>query len=269
MKYTAIEIARENEVMIIRLNRPERMNAVNEAMYTEIQDVLNKTGADHEIRSLIITGSVLKRHCVEKQAFCAGADLKDHSSGRRDQAARRAYIELAHETTRMIYSYPKPTIAAVNGPARGAGLEMAINCDFILMAETATMAFTEVGLGTFVGGASTSLLPTLIGMTKAKELIYTCKVIDGNQALALGLASRTVPVAQLTEAALSLANELSEKAPISMRMAKNLLHSSRLYDIETALKHETEAILACMETEDWHEGIRAFAEKRKPVYTGK
>ncbi len=267
--YSAIESTRENQAMVIRLNRPERMNAVNEAMYGEIRDVLKRTESDDGIRALIITGSVLKRDGVEKQAFCAGADLKDHSSGRRDTAARRAYIELAHETTRMIYRYPKPTIAAVNGPARGAGLEMAINCDFILMAENATLAFTEVGLGTFVGGAVTSLLPTLVGMTRAKELIYTCKAIDGNQALALGLALKTVPVAYLMEAALSLAEDLSAKAPISMKMAKSMLQGSRFHDIETVLKNETEAILSCMETEDWHEGIRSFVEKRKPIYRGK
>jgi enoyl-CoA hydratase len=269
VNYETIESTRTNNVMIIRLNRPDRMNAVNETMYREIQDVLKRSESDSEIRSLIITGSVLKRGTIKKQAFCAGADLKEHASGTRDQAAQRAYIELAHETTRMIYTCPRPVIAAVNGPARGAGLELALNCDFILMAEDATLAFTEVGLGTFVGGAVTSHLPALVGTVKARELIYTCKVIDGKQAVYIGLALKSVPVEQLMETALSMADDLSEKAPLSMKLAKDMLHNSRFHDIETVLKHETEAILSCMETEDWHEGIQSFMQKRKPVYKGK
>ena len=269
MKYVTIESTRTNNVMIIRLNRPDRMNAVNETMYREIQDVLQKTVSDNEIRSLVITGSVLKKGAVEKQAFCAGADLKEHSSGTRDKAGRRAYIELAHQTTRMVYTYPKPIIAAVNGPARGAGLELAINCDFILMAENATLAFTEVGLGTFVGGGVTLHLPALVGMIKARELIYTCKVIDGNQAVSMGLALKSVPVEQLLQSTLRLADDLTEKAPLSMKLAKDMLHNSMLYNIETVLEHETEAILSCMETEDWHEGIQSFIHKRKPIYKGR
>lgn len=269
MNYVAIESTCINDVMVIRLNRPDRMNAVNEIMYREIQDVIRRTDSDNNIRSLVITGSVLKSGNIEKQAFCAGADLKEHASGNRNQAERRAYIELAHETTQMIYTYPKPVIAAVNGPARGAGLELAINCDFILMAENATLAFTEVGLGTFVGGGVTSHLPTLVGMIKARELIYTCRVINGNQAVSMGLAFKSVPGEQLMETTLSLANNFSDKAPLSIKLAKDMLHNSMLYDIETVLKHETEAILSCMETEDWHEGIQSFIQKRIPIYKGK
>jgi len=269
MDYTAIKCTQDNSLMIIQLNRPERMNAVNEAMYEEIQDVLKNTETDKDIRVLIITGSVLKRGHVEKQAFCAGADLKEHASGSRDKAGRRAYIELAHETTRMIYEYPKPTIAAINGPARGAGLEMALNCDFILMAEQATLAFTEISLGTFVGGGITQHLPAIVGMAKAKELIYSCKVVDGHQALNIGMALKTVPVEQLMEAATSLATGLSEMAPISLQFAKKMMHSSKLHDIKTVLAQETEAILSCMETEDWQEGTRSFMEKRKPRYKGR
>ncbi len=269
MNLTTIAYEKNETVGVIRLNRPERMNAVNETMYREIQEVLRDSEADNDIRVLIITGSVLKRGDVEKQAFCAGADLKEHAAGKRDKAQKKSYIELAHETTRRIYEFPKPIIAAINGPARGAGVETALNCDFILMADTATLAFTETSLGTFVGGGITSLLPSIIGVMKAKELIYTGKVLDGKATVELGVALKSVPVDDLFDTALSLAKNLSEKAPLSLKFAKERLQNSKLIDIEEALKQETEAILSCMETEDWHEGIKAFMEKRKPIYKGR
>jgi enoyl-CoA hydratase len=256
-------------VATIRLNRPERMNAVIEEMYSEIQDALARARADPGIRCLILTGTVLRREGVEKQAFCAGADLKKHSAGERNREDRRRYIRLAHETTQGIYDLPKPVIAAVNGPARGAGTEMALCCDLVLMAEEATLALPETGLGTFVGGGVTHLLPRLIGISKAKELVYTGKVIDGKRAVELGLAVACYPAAQLIDEARALARAISEKAPMSIAFAKRLLQSGADLDYPAALEQETEAILACMESEDWEEGIRAFVEKRKARFLGR
>jgi enoyl-CoA hydratase len=269
MNYQTVKFEKDRNIALIRLNRPERMNAVNETMYLEIQDVLRQTRTAADIRALIITGSVLKKGEVVKQAFCAGADLKEHSSGKRSHAQKRKYIELAHQTTRMLHEFPKPVIAAVNGPARGAGAEMVINCDFVLMAEKATIAFPEVGLGTFVGGGVTYLLPAIVGMMKAKELIYSGKIIDGKCAVDLGLAVKSVPVDELLDQALLFAGELSQNAPLSMMFAKSRLQGSGALDMKTVLALETDAILSCMDTEDWHEGITAFMEKRKPVYKGK
>ena len=269
MVFNTIKYKKDTHIGLIKLNRPERMNAVNETMYREIQEVLENVNSDNDIRVIIITGSVLKKDNVVKQAFCAGADLKEHAAGKRSKAQKKKYIELAHETTRMIYEFPVLTIAAINGPARGAGVEMALNCDFILMADNATLAFTETSLGTFVGGGVTSHLPLIIGIAKAKELIYTGKVINGRDAVGLGIALKSVPVKQLLNSAVTLAKELSEKAPVSMKFAKKRLQNAKLLTIKEVLKHETEAILSCMETEDWHEGIKAFMEKRKPVYKGR
>ncbi|HIJ19963.1 MAG TPA: enoyl-CoA hydratase/isomerase family protein, partial [Deltaproteobacteria bacterium] len=180
-----------------------------------------------------------------------------------------AYILLAHETTRMIHDFPKPVIVAVNGPARGAGAEMAINGDFILMADAATIAFPETGLGTFVGGGVTFLLPQLVGMMKAKELIYTGKIVTGPEAVKLGLALESFPVEELMPAALALAGKLAEKAPLSMAFVRDLVHNAPHRDFKTVILVEAEAILACMNTADWHEGIASFGEKRKPVFTGR
>jgi enoyl-CoA hydratase len=269
LNYQTIKYEKEQRIGIIRLFRPERMNAVNETMYREIQEVLRQVDPDDNIRALIITGSVLKRGDEEKQAFCAGADLKEHSAGKRSHTQKRKYIELAHETTGKIYKFPKPVIAAVNGPARGAGAEMALNCDFIIMAEQATIAFPETGLGSFVGGGVTRLLPAIVGMMRAKELVYSGKVIDAQLAVQLGLALQFVPVEQLFDITLQFAGELSEKAPLSMKFAKSRLQDSGVFDMKTVLALETDAILSCMDTEDWQEGISAFQQKRKPLYKGR
>jgi enoyl-CoA hydratase len=269
MNYDTVEYAEDGSLGIIKLNRPERMNAVIEEMYLEIQDVLGRARDDAAIRVLILTGSVLKKGDVEKQAFCAGADLKKHSTGERSHAQKREYIMLAHDTTRLIYEFPKPVIAAINGPARGAGAEMALSCDFIFMAEDATLAFPETGLGSFVGGGVTYHLPRIVGLAKAKELIYSGRLIDGKGAVDIGLALRCFPVATLMEEAKSFAQELCEKAPISMMWAKKRLQQSAALDIETIVLLEAEAILACMDTEDWREGIQSFDEKRKPVFKGR
>ena len=269
MGYETIQYTCEGHTGILRLNRPERMNAVIEEMYLEIQDALNVAREDVNVRVLILTGSVLKRGDVEKQAFCAGADLKKHDTGDRTHSQKRAYILLAHETTRLLHEFPKPTIAVVNGPARGAGTEMALNCDFILMSEEATLAFPETGLGTFVGGGITSLLPRMVGLTKAKDLIYSGQVIDGKEALALGLALNSLPLQSLMDQAKEFAESIGEKAPISLALAKKRLQQSSTLDLRTVLQLEAEAILSCMDTEDWHEGVRAFNEKRKPQYKGK
>ena len=269
MSYDTIEYQVEDNLGILKLNRPERMNAVIEEMYEEIQEVLRLAGANEQIRVLILTGSVLKKGDVLKQAFCAGADLKKHSSGERSHAQKREYIMLAHETTRKIYEFPKTIIAAINGPARGAGAEMALNCDFIFMAEDATLGFTETGLGTFVGGGVTYHLPRIIGLVKAKELVYSGKIVDGKTAVDLGLALKCFPVDRLIHESKVFAQALAEKAPVSMLLAKKRLQQSPALDIETVIHLEAEAILSCMDTEDWHEGIRSFNEKRKPIYKGK
>ncbi len=267
--YDTIEYFRDEGVGIIKLNRPERMNAVIEEMYREIDEVLDLTRFDPKIHVLIITGSTLKREGIEREAFCAGADLKKHSRGDRSHAQKRDYILLGHETTRKIYEFPKPIIAAINGPARGAGSELALNCDLILMAMEATIAFPETGLGTFVGGGVTCHLPKIVGLMKAKELIYSGRVIDGKTAVDMGLALRCFPAAKLLKETILFAGQLCEKAPISMGFAKKRLQQSFALDMETVLSLEAEAILSCMDTDDWQEGVRSFNEKRKPIYKGK
>jgi enoyl-CoA hydratase len=268
MSFETIEILTDGPVATIRLNRPERMNAVIEKMYLEIQGGLSNLRADPVIRSVILTGSTVKRNGSEKQAFCAGADLKEHASGR-SPAQKRQYILLAHETIRLLHEFPRPVIAVVNGPARGAGAEMALACDLMLIAEDATLGFPETGIGTFVGGGATYLLPRQIGLARAKELIYTGRVLNGPAAVELGLALACYPVSSLTQEARNLAREIAEKAPVPIAMAKTHLQRAPDSNFITALHREAEAILACMNTADWREGLWAFREKRKPRFSGK
>lgn len=269
MELETVIYEEKGRVGVIRLNRPERMNAVVEEMYRDLRTVFQRARDNDEIRALILTGSVRRRPEGDKQAFCAGADLKKHAAGERSAWEQREYVHLAHDTTRQLYELPKPVIAAINGPARGAGAEMALNCDFILMADEATIAFPEVGLGTFVGGGSTSHLVRLVGLTTAKRLVYTGEVLDGPAAVECGLALRSVPLDQLMPAAEALAEELADKAPISLAFAKDQLQRAPGRDLDTVLLVEAEAIVACMKTEDWAEGIVAFREKRKPEFKGK
>jgi enoyl-CoA hydratase len=245
------------------------MNAVNEEMYSEISQLLQQYREDDEVRLVILTGSAKIKDDMEKQAFCAGADLKKHSTGERTHAQKRKYIQQAHETTGMLYRYPKPVIAAINGPARGAGAELALACDFIIMSEEATIAFPETGLGTFVGGGVTLHLPRIIGLMKAKELIYTGRVLGGAEAVELGIALYSYPMATFMDNVMEFAVSIASKAPISIALAKKHLQGSVMFDLETVLQLETDAILECMDTEDWQEGINAFNQKRNPVYRGK
>ncbi len=269
MTYSTILLDLDGPVATLRLNRPERMNAVIEAMYEELQHALERLERDPSVRAVVLTGSVLERDGVVKQAFCAGADLKAHAGGTRTPSQQRIYIELAHETTRRLAHHPQPVIAAVNGPARGAGAELVLCCDLVLMADEATLAFPEIGLGTFIGGGATFHLPRLVGLAHARELVYTGRVVDGPGAVAMGLALASVPAAELPAAATHLAATLAERAPISLRLAKRLLNESAELDLDTALVAETEAILECMATDDWREGVRAFAERRPPTFKGR
>jgi enoyl-CoA hydratase len=269
MAFETVLYERNGFVGVLRLNRPERMNAVIEQMYLDIRAVLAEARQDAHVRVLVITGSVRKGPEGEKQAFCAGADLKKHAAGDRTPWQKREYILLAHETTRMIYEFPKPVIVAVNGPARGAGTEMALNGDFLFMADTGTIAFPETGLATCVGGGATYLLTQLVGSMRARELIFTGRIVHGPEAVAIGLALKSVPVDQLMSEVLSFASVLAEKAPISLSLTKELIRQGPHRDMETVLLCESEAILACMNTEDWHEGISSFSEKRKPGFKGR
>lgn len=255
-------------VALLRLNRPQRMNAVSEQLYLDLQQTLASAGADRAIRAVVLTGGVLERDGRRKQAFCAGADLKEHAAGNRGEWQKRQYLMLAHDTCRRLFEFPKPVVAAINGPARGAGVELALNCDFIIMADSATLAFSETSLGTFVGGGATRLLERLVGLAQARRLIYSGCLVDGPQAVRLGVAIASLPVDDLLNEALRFCTGLAGKAPLSLAFAKELINLAPGRDLKTVMLAEAEAIMACMKTADWREGVESFAQGRQPEFTG-
>lgn len=250
----------QDQTVILRLNRPDRLNAVNLPMYAALESELRGLIADREVRALMITGS--------GRAFCVGADLKAHGEGEPSLDERKGYVDAGQRVHRLLQTIPKPVVAAVNGHAIGAGLELALSCDFIIVAEDAKLRLPEIGLGTFVGGGATYTLAQRVGYTKAKELIMLGLMFYGKEAEAMGLANAALPADAVLEAASELTAELARKAPISMAFAKRLLDRARDVDSETALRLEARALLQCMETRDWREGIDAFNEKRDPNFIG-
>ncbi len=255
-------------------------------MYEALEAELARIGADLETRVVIVTGA--------GRGFCSGADLKAH----RDEAPsrkggrayvdtgervfrgvraapagarrrRRAYVETSQRVFRALQTLPQPVVAAVNGHAIGAGCELALSCDFVIVAEEAKLRMPEVALGTFIGGGTAYTLRRRVGHARAAELILLGRYFTPEEAGAWGLANEVLPADEVLPAARRLAERLARNAPISMRLAKQLLDRAESADPEEALRLEAEALFTCMASEDWREGLEAFARKRDPVYRGK
>ncbi len=193
-------------------------------------------------------------------------DLRKGVLGERSEFEKRGYLIKANKVCQRLRNISKPVIAAVNGYALGAGAEMAVSSDFIIMKQSAQIGFPEVSIGTFLGGGVTHILPRLIGLAKARELVFTGERIDGGTAAAIGLATRALPDEGFEAGVAEFASTIASKAPLSMTLAKAHLNAVNNYEI--TLVSELEGIRACMTTHDWAEGISAFTEKRRPVFTG-
>ena len=253
-------VERDASVTILTLNRPERLNAVNPDLYREFKAALDGIEADHDVRAVVITGA--------GRGFCVGADLKSHSEGPMPAEQRREYIGLAQTVNVGLQHSRVPVVAAVNGHAIGAGLELALSADFVFVAQNAKLRLPEVALGTFVGGGVTYRLPRRVGDLKARELILAGDFFTGNDAATMGLANRALPAEDVLDTAVGLAKQLASSAPLSMAHAKRLLNRASEMTAEEALAEEADTLDAIMETEDWAEGVRAFAEKRPPQFSG-
>ncbi|GHC31955.1 enoyl-CoA hydratase/isomerase family protein [Aidingimonas halophila] len=258
--YETLIVKHRGPIAEIRFNRPHRLNAVIETLYREVLDALDQAEADPAIRVVILTG--------EGRAFCVGADMKAHGSAQRSLYERRRYLQLGNDVCERILCLKLPAIAAVNGYALGAGAEMAVACDFIVMDDEAQLGFPETGIGTCVGGGVSKLLPRLVGLSKARELLYTGRRIDGKEATRIGLAVASSPADTLAEEVDRLAESLACQAPVSMAMLKRLVNQGSHTDLESQLQQELDAVFTCSTTADWQEGVDAFAEKRSPVFRG-
>jgi len=256
---TLIYIKHDNYAEI-RFNRPHRLNAVVERFYLELLEALALSESDSNLRVVVLTG--------EGRSFCVGADMKEHDTAERTLYQRRQYLQLGNDVCEKIFRFKKPVVAAVNGYALGAGAEIALSCDFVLMDKAAEIGFPEISIGSCVGGGVTKLLPALVGMAKAKQLIFTGTRIDGVEAERIGLVTEAVDSAELRQRVESFVAELASKAPISMCLVKKLLNNSSSLDIDAQLQLELDAVYTCTTTADWQEGVYAFAQKRSPKFKG-
>lgn len=250
----------DGPVRTFRLNRPDRLNAVSLPMYRALKRGLEETAADRAVRVVILTGV--------GRAFCAGADLKAHGERRQTPGERREYIETGQRVYRLIQTLPQPVVAAVNGHAIGAGIELALSCDFIVMAEEAKLRLPEAALGTFIGGGTAFTLRRRVGYAKAAELILLGDFFSGRDAFEMGLANSLAPAEEVLDRARNLAGRLAKNAPISMRLAKRVLDLAERASPEETMRAEADALDECMASEDWREGLAAFAEGRDPNYRG-
>ncbi|PTD95711.1 enoyl-CoA hydratase/isomerase family protein [Pseudothauera lacus] len=259
MQFETILYSLHEQIAEIRLNRPQRLNAVTATLYDELNQALSLAEADQDARVVLLTG--------EGRAFCVGADLKEHKTGR-TAFDRRQYLLGEQLVCKRLLQLKKPVIAAVNGYALGAGAEMAMASDFILMAESAQIGLPEISIGNFLGGGVTWLLPRLVGLAKARELVFLGERIKGEEAVRIGLANRVLADEGFLDAARAFALKVAGKAPFSMQLAKEQLNMAAERTLDAALTAELEGMMFVGTTRDWQEGVDAFAEKRAPVFRG-
>ncbi|MBB5150118.1 MULTISPECIES: enoyl-CoA hydratase [Ureibacillus] len=250
----------EKGIGLITLNRPEAANAMSIQLLTDLNECLDEVAKNREIRVVLITGSGDK-------AFCAGADLKERKNMNEQQV--RETVRLIGSTVNRVEALPQPVIAVLNGVAFGGGLELALACDLRIASSEAKMGLTEVSLGIIPGAGGTQRLPRLIGLGKAKELIYTARRITASEALEINLINEVVEKEDLLKRATELAREIAKNAPLSLIQAKIAINKGIEVDLTTGLKIEELAYNELLYTEDRMEGLVAFQEKRQPQYVGR
>lgn len=260
MTGTVLLEKRAGELAVITLNRPQAANALSKEMLFDLDEVLENLKKDRSIRVVILTGS-------GEKVFCAGADLKERR-GMKEEEVLQAVRQIG-KVVNEVAGLPQPVIAALNGSTFGGGLELALACDLRIGALEAKYGLTETSLAIIPGAGGTQRLPRLVGMGKAKELIYTARRVSAEEAEAIGLLEYAVPREQVMEKACELAGAMVKNGPLALVQAKTAINRGAETNLETGLKIEELAYSALIPTEDRLEGLRAFAEMRAPVYKGR
>jgi 2-(1,2-epoxy-1,2-dihydrophenyl)acetyl-CoA isomerase len=255
--------AKHDGIATLVMNRPDRLNALNNELAMAINDALGRIAEDDAVRVLVITGA--------GRAFCAGGDLGALGKGRQTGATHELepLLRAGMQMVLKMRTMPQPVIAAVNGAAAGAGMNIALAADIRIAAEESTFGqnFAKVGLFPDYGG--TFFLPQLVGVSKAAELFYTGDMIDAKTALALGLVNQVVPAAQLEAAVRTLAQKIAQGPSLPIRAAKKAHFASEEKELSKALDNEVREQIRCYLSDDCNEGIRAFFDKRPPKFQGK
>jgi 2-(1,2-epoxy-1,2-dihydrophenyl)acetyl-CoA isomerase len=264
MSYESLIYETKDKVATLTLNRPERMNALGGTLREDFFDGLTRAIDDPEVRVIVITGA--------GKAFCAGGDVKAMQEAKESNRARPLLEKVAPGRDRSVLlmrESPKPLIAAVNGAAAGAGMNIALGCDIRLASTAAkfSQAFVRRGLHPDWGG--TYFLPRIVGMAKAAEMIFTGQIVDASEALRLGIVSAVHAPEHLLPAVYEIAARIAAGPPIAIRLARRALYHNADADLKSSLEFETFAQNICFETEDAREGIRAFVEKREPTFEGR
>ncbi|OGA56617.1 MAG: enoyl-CoA hydratase [Betaproteobacteria bacterium RIFCSPLOWO2_12_FULL_67_28] len=244
-------------VVLLRLNRPEARNALNNAVRGALAGHFRDFGEDSTTRCIVLTG--------DAKAFAAGADLKEIAA----LGAREMMQTGVRRLWKAIADCPKPVIAAVNGFALGGGCELAMHADIIVAGEGARFGQPELGVGVIPGGGGTQRLVRAVGKFRAMKMLLTGEMVDARQALEMGLVSEVVPDADVLDRALALARRIAELPPIAVMLCKEVVLTGQDCPLDAALNLERKAFELLFATEDQKEGMRAFAEKRKPDFQGR
>jgi enoyl-CoA hydratase/carnithine racemase len=260
-----VTIDLDGGVLTATLNRPQRLNALDLTTLNELDRMIARARADAAVRAVVLTGA--------GRAFCAGADVKEWAQEARDPGAPAEpgddWVTTAHRVIATLYRLPKPVIAAVNGVAVGAGLDLALAADFRIASDTARFGSVYITLGIPPDAGASYLLPRIVGVPKAKELIYTGRIIDAAEADRIGMLTQLVPAAELMTAARSWADRLAQGPTIAIGMAKENIHEHWTSSIEAALRNEQRAGQICTATSDHREGLAAVNAKRTPEFAGR
>jgi enoyl-CoA hydratase len=260
MAYETLIVEKEAPIGIIKLNRPP-VNPLNVKLYHELYDAVCEFENDDTIGAIIITGNGDK-------AFAAGLDIKD-VMGKSAVETLDFLWTAPRKTFDKLTGIEKPTIAAVFGLALGGGCEVALCCDIRIAAEDTVIGLPEIGLGIMPGSGATQRLPRLIGVAKAKELIYTGDTINAAEAYRIGLVNKVVPKDKLMEEAKAMAKKLASKPKAAFALIKRCIDTGLNMNLASGLTMEMDAFSIAFTSEDGREGINAFVEKRKPNYKGK
>jgi enoyl-CoA hydratase len=257
MAYETLIVEQHDAVTLIRLNRPEALNALNSALLGELGQVLDAAAADDGVRCLVLTGS--------DRAFAAGADIKEMSD---KSYAQMFKADFFGDAARKIEGFRKPIIAAVAGYALGGGCELAMLCDFIIAAETAKFGQPEINLGVMPGIGGTQRLTRFVGKSKAMDMILTARMMDAAEAERCGLVSRVVAADKLVEEALAAAAKIAAQSPLAVMMNKELVETAFETTLSAGVAVERRLFHSLFAFDDQKEGMSAFIEKRKPGFTG-
>lgn len=258
-KFHFLNISTEGHICTIQINNPKALNALNTKTLHELNRALTMVENDKNNRVLIITG-------VEK-SFVAGADISEMAD--LDETGGKAFGEFGSEIFRRIELLHIPVIASINGYALGGGCELALCCDIRIASDNAIFGLPEVGLGINPGFSATQRLPRLVGIGKAKELIYTGSIINAEEALRIGLVNKVCTLETLEEETQKMAQKIASQAPIAVQYAKKAINEGMDTDIESGIDIETTLFAHCFTTEDQKNGMQAFMKKEKITFEGK